>query len=366
MAPHRVLHVRITAGTGGGPEKTIVNSPRFLAGTGYEAEAAVLHPPGDPGFGVLAERAREAGCPLTGIGERGPISPRALGRLASLCRERGITIWHGHDYKSNLYGVLLRRRLGLHLVTTVHGWVRHTWKTPLYHAVDRWCLRRHGQVVCVSRDLFESCTELGVAPERLHLIENAIDTERFTRRASARASGRLRIGAVGRLSEEKGFALLIEAVERLVAEGLDLELTIAGEGHLRDELTRRIAATAEPERFRMAGFCEDTRALFEGFDLFCLSSLREGLPNVVLEAMAMEVCVLATRSGGMEAFARDGVDALLVDPGSADELAEGIARLAGDPALRAALARAARERVCREVDFGGRMERMVEVYERLD
>ncbi|MDP6539224.1 MAG: glycosyltransferase [Planctomycetota bacterium] len=362
----RILHVRITTGTGGGPEKTIVQSPRFLAGTGFEAEAAVLHPHDDPGFPVLERRAAEAGCPLTGIAERGPISPRALARLAALCREREIGIWHGHDYKSNLYGVLLRRRLGLRLVTTVHGWVRHTWKTPLYYAIDRWTLRHHDQVVCVSRDLFERCAATGVAPERLHLIENAIDTTAYTRRTPAGATGRLRIGAVGRLSEEKGFDLLIEAVERCVAEGLDLELTIAGEGHLRGALEQRIAAAAEPRRFRLVGFREDTRALFEGFDLFCLSSLREGLPNVVLEAMAMEVPILATRSGGMDAFANDGTDALLIEPGSAGELAAGIARLARDPDLRARLARSGRERVCREVDFSRRMERMVEVYERLD
>ncbi|HJP02730.1 MAG TPA: glycosyltransferase family 4 protein [Planctomycetota bacterium] len=366
MAQRSVLHVRITTGAGGGPEKTIVHSPRFLAGTDFEAEVAVLHPPGDPGFAILEERAREARCPLTGIPERLPVSPRALGRLADLCRERGVRIWHGHDYKSNLYGVLLRRRLGLGLVTTVHGWVRHTWKTPLYHAVDRWALRRHDQVVCVSRDLYERCADLGVAAERLHLIENAIDTEAFTRREPARASGRLRIGAVGRLSEEKGFSLLIEAVEQLIAEGLDVELSIAGEGHLRGQLEQRMAATAEPERFRLAGFESDTRALFEGFDLFCLSSLREGLPNVVLEAMSMEVPVVATRAGGMSAFATDGVDALLVEPGSAARLAEGLARLARDPALRARLARAARERVRAEFDFRRRMERMVEVYERLD
>ena len=105
--------------------------------------------------------------------------------------------------------------------------------------------------------------------------------------------------------------------------------------------------------------------MFECFDLFCLSSLREGLPNVVLEAMAMEVPVLATRCGGIEAFGRDGTDMLTVPAGSADALAGGLRRLAGDAGLRERLAKTARARIEAEFSFRRRMERMAEVYERL-
>jgi glycosyltransferase involved in cell wall biosynthesis len=157
----------------------------------------------------------------------------------------------------------------------------------------------------------------------------------------------------------------MEAVDRLVGEGLELELWIAGEGAEREALERRRAALRRPERVRLLGFREDTVALFEAFDVFCLSSLREGLPNVVLEAMAMEVPVLATRSGGMQGFARDGEDALLCDPGSADELAVGLRRLAGDAALRRRLAQAARQRIAREHAFAQRMRKVVAVYDRL-
>lgn len=364
--PIGVLHVRIVTGAGGGPEKTILNSPRHLAGTRYRALVAYLHPPGDPGFGVIEERARAQGCPLLAIPERLPIDPRVLVRLARHCRAHGVRIWHGHDYKSNLYGVLLRPLLGLKLVTTVHGWVKHTRRTPLYYAVDRWTLKRHDQVICVSQDLFERCRELGVRADRLTHVENAIDTEEFRRRTPrATGSGPLRIGAVGRLSEEKGFLFLIEAVERLVAEGLDLELAIAGEGDQEAVLRQRSAASPCAARIRLLGFQRDVRALFEGFDVFCLSSLREGLPNVVLEAMAMEVPVLATRSGGMEAFARDGEDALLCAPGSSAELADGLRKLATDHELRARLASNARARVEREFSFARRMQRIVAIYDRL-
>ena len=373
--PIHVLHVRIVTGTGGGPEKTILNSPRHLEGTRYRESACWLHAPGDPGIALLEAKARERGCPFFAIEDPHPYDLRTLLRLAQLCREQEVRVWHGHDYKSNLFGVLLAKLCDLRLVTTVHGWVKHTEKTPLYFAVDRFALRRYGEVVAVSQDLFDECLRIGVAPDRLALIENAIDPDEFQRSRAPRESplrdsaalrgGRLLVGAVGRLSEEKGFHLLIEAVERAIDAGCDLELWIAGEGDQEERLRGQIEASRHRDRVKLLGFRADGRALFEAFDLFALSSIREGLPNVVLEAMAMEVPVLATRCGGMEAFARDGEDALLVPAGSADALADGLVRLARDPGLRTRLARSARARIETQQSFASRMRRFVGVYDRL-
>lgn len=359
-----VLHVRIVTGAGGGPEKTILNSARHFAGTRYRETACWIHDPGDRGIELLEERARESDCPFVAVADPHPFDVRTLFRMAELCRERGIRIWHGHDYKSNLFGVLLARLCGLSLVTTVHGWVHHTAKTPFYFAVDRFALRRHAQVVAVSSDLHAECLSLGVPPDRLTLVENAIDTQEFRRRNGARSAGRLVVGAVGRLAEEKGFHLLVEAVERAVDAGADLELRIAGEGEEEARLHARISSSRHASRMRLLGYQKDVRGLFESMDLFALSSIREGLPNVVLEAMAMEVPVLATRCGGLEAVGRDGEDMLLVPAGSVEALASGLVRLASEPALREGLARAARARVVRDFGFDRRMRRFVEIYDR--
>ena len=72
----------------------------------------------------------------------------------------------------------------MRLVTTVHGWVHHTQRTPLYYAIDRMCLRHYEAVVCVSEDLYAACRKLGVSENRCQLIENAIDTEQFSRKLS--------------------------------------------------------------------------------------------------------------------------------------------------------------------------------------
>ncbi|MBI5362599.1 MAG: glycosyltransferase family 4 protein [Planctomycetes bacterium] len=368
-----VLHTRIVSGTGGGPEKTILNSPRFLEGTRWREAALYLHAPLDPGIEVLRERAKARRCPFHTLADKYPFDPRTLKQCADLCRELGVVIWHGHDYKSNLFGVLLRKRCDLRLFTTVHGWVKYTRKTPLYFAVDRWSIRRYEEVVCVSQDLFDECARFGVSKEKLTLVENAIDTDEFRRAGAPSASplrasmpaGRLLVGAVGRLSEEKGFHHLITAVERAIERGLELELWIAGEGDQKPRLEAQIAASRHAARMKLLGFQKDALQLFEALDVFALSSLREGLPNVVLEAMAMEVPVLATRCGGMEAFAEDGEDALLVGTDSADELERGLARLAEDAALRQRLATTARAKIERDYSFARRMQRFAALYERM-
>jgi glycosyltransferase involved in cell wall biosynthesis len=360
-----VLHVRIASGAGGGPEKTIMNSPRHLVGSDYRAIVVYLYPPGDEGFEVIRQRAREKECPLEGLPESLPIDPRVLWRLLRICKKEGVDIWHGHDYKSNLYGVLLRPFARFRLVTTVHGWVKHTSRTPLYYSIDRWTLPRHKQVIAVSSDLYDASRLAGVKEERLSLIENAIDTDEFQRTRERTKQGRLRIGAVGRLSEEKGFDLLIRAVETLIDEGFEIELAIAGEGDQEEALAAQIKASPHAQHLKLLGFQSDTRALFDSFDVFCLSSLREGLPNVVLEAMSMGLPMVATRSGGMQTFAKDGDDAILVDPGSALELVNGLRPVLASEDRRDKLAQAARARVVTDCSFAHRMERVVEIYDRL-
>lgn len=368
-----VADVRVVRGSGGGPDKTILNSPRFLDGMGYRNLCVYMHPVGDPGLDQLRRKAAAWQAPLIAVPEAGPWDARVLPRLLNVCRREQVTIWHGHDYKSNLFGLLLKRFWPMRLVTTVHGWVHHTSRTPLYYCLDKLSLPQYEQVICVSPDLYDECLAVGVRRERCFLVENGIDVNEFAPRSTKLhakqrlgfATERLLVGAAGRLSAEKGFDLLMRAVARLVQQGHDLELCIVGEGDERPRLEALIGELGCGERIRLLGYRSDLRDLYEAMDLFALSSIREGLPNVLLEAMAMGTPVLATRIAGVPRLVEDGVNGLVVTPGSVDELVDGMGRLVREPALRQRLAQAGRSTIEERYSFAVRMEKIRDLYDEL-
>jgi glycosyltransferase involved in cell wall biosynthesis len=365
-----VLHVRGVTGYGGGPEKTILNSPRFLRSLGYRCECAYMHPPTDGSFENLSKRAQRAQADLVSIPDRGAWDWRVLSSLIKTCRQRRVAIWHGHDYKSNVFGLIARRFWPMKLVTTVHGWVEHTRRTPVYYAIDRFCLARLDEVICVSDDLHQSCLEYGVRSDRCRWIANAIDDDEFKRQiprpVMASAEGKpLLLGSMGRLSNEKGFDLLIQAIAELNSAGLACRLQIAGEGPERSELARMIQSLSCKGQVELLGQVSDVKAFFESLDAFVLSSRREGLPNVLLEAMAMEVPVVATRIAGIPKLIESGRSGILVESESVEELKRGIRVLVIDSALRDRLAEEGRKTIEQSFSFRRRMERIAAVYDQV-
>ena len=368
-----VFDARVVTGSGGGPDKTILNSPRFLTPLGYRMLCGYLTPPNDPGYADIERKAAKYGAPLFTIPDRGATDLRVVPKLLKVCREENVAIWHGHDYKTNALGLLLNRFWPMRLVTTLHGWVKNTARTPLYYRIDRLCLPRYERVFCVSEDLYDAARRSGVARGKCVLLENGIDTAEYARlRSTAEAkallgvpAGEFLIGAVGRLSPEKGFDLLIRSVKLLRDAGHPVRLHIVGEGDDRPRLEALRAELALGESVSLPGWRSDVRGDFEAMDLFALSSLREGLPNVVLEAMALGVPCLATRIAGVPKLIEHGVSGELVPPGDGPALTAGILRLLNDSELRLRYAGAGRAAIEARYDFARRIEHLARAYDDL-
>lgn len=368
-----ILHTRVVTGTGGGPEKTILNSPRILRQYDVDSACLFMRPPGDPGFATLKTKAAAAEAPIIGIDDRGPLDLNVVRQCVRICRQRNVRVWHAHDYKSNALGLLVRLFHRMHLVTTAHGWVRFTSRTPLYYRIDRFCMKRYDQVICVSQDLFDTGQNLGIRNDRLTLIDNAILVDDYDGSPATAAErsrfgispDHLLLGAVGRLSEEKGFDHLIHAVHRLTQAGRKVGLVIAGEGHLKEPLQKQINQLGLQDVVKLVGFLNDPRQLYRAIDVFVLSSLREGLPNVVLEAMATRRAVVATNCNGIPRLVQDGVNGLVIPTDSVQALQEAILRCLQSPSLREELAAAGRSTIEQQFSFTTRMEQVVNVYRRL-
>jgi glycosyltransferase involved in cell wall biosynthesis len=368
-----ILDARVVTGSGGGPDKTLLNSPRFLEPLGYRMLCAYLHPPGDAGYDAIRKNAERYKAPLISIPDRGPWDWRVITESLAVCKREKVAVWHGHDYKTNALGLLLKRFWPMRMVTTVHGWVHHTTKAKIYYRVDQKCLPRYERVLCVSEDLLEVSRQCGVPEQNLVLLENGIDADdyRRTRPPAAAKSAlgfrpdRFLIGAVGRLEDEKGFDILLHSIAELVRGGDNVHLVIVGEGGARASLERLTTELRLADRVTLPGWRTDVRAYFEAMDAFALSSYREGLPNVVLEAMALEVPVVATRVNGVPRLVQDGRTGLLVEAGDSEGLAVALKALIHNEGLRDLFRIAGRRTVEGRYSFRARMQKLKQIYDEL-
>lgn len=229
---------------------------------------------------------------------------------------------------------------------TIHGF--HDFVDPAESRLDLKA-RDAAQVLCIS-DFTRSQLCLVTDPDlwtRFHVARCGIDLNTFSFRPPRVPDGMATVLAVGRLSPEKGFDVLIEALAYLKRQGVPQYLTLIGDGPLRSSLEDAAKHFAVFDLIEFAGELPpaEVRARLERADLFCLPSFSEGLPISIMEAMAIGVPVVTTWIAGIPELAEDGVTALTVPPARADALADALRRLADDEPLRKRLARAARLRV---------------------
>ena len=179
------------------------------------------------------------------------------------------------------------------------------------------------------------------------VVRTGVDLGRFTPGESRIGRKRVHILSVGRLHPVKGFKHLITAVAMLMGKDLDFECSIMGEGPERENLQDQIRdlGVEEHVRIRRAIGHEEMPEVFAGADIYVLSSLSEGLPVVLMEAMASGIPVVSTRITGIPELVEEGVSGLLVPPGDPAALAEAVAGLIADPIARHEMGRAGRIRV---------------------
>jgi len=204
-------------------------------------------------------------------------------------------------------------------------------------------------LVANTRDIVAYIVKQGWPADRVHYLPNfaAHETVEAVPRASLATPADAPLAlALGRLHRSKGFDVLIEAVARVER----LHLWLAGEGGERGALERRVQALGLGGRVRFLGWREDAAALMAAADVLVSSSRHEPLGNVVIEAWAAGVPVVATASEGPRVLIRDGETGLIVPIEDADALARALARLIADPALGSALA--AGGRAAWQAEFG--------------
>lgn len=273
--------------------------------------------------------------------------------LWSDCRRRGVGHVHVHFANPAADVAMLAARFG-----------GTSWSFTMHGPAELADVRGHRLREKVESAAFAACTSDFVrsqllsaagygARARLPVVRTGIDVDGFAVRAAGeRDPGPLRLLNIGRLAPVKGQGVLIEAVALLAQRGVDAHATIVGPGTEEDALRVLAREAGVEDRIELTGPVgqDDIQALYERADVFCSPSFAEGLPLVLIEAMAKGVPVIATTIMGIPELVEHERTGLLLAPGRPDLLADAVERLVAEPELAARLAVAGREKVVADFD----------------
>ena len=272
---------------------------------------------------------------------------------------------HLHTHFASTVGLIVARTFPVTMSATFHG--TGEFENPeafrlrekVHASLFSCAISRHG----LSRLMYSSGRPQWA---KLELTPLGVDLAEFAPRPFRANPSPFQIVCVGQLAPVKGQHVLIRAVDALLREGHDVLLRLVGDGPDRSELKREVEARGISRSILFSGNVDQDklRGIYREADTLVLSSFSEGLPVVLMEAMAMEIPCIATWVAGVPELIRDGVNGLLAPPGDEQSLARAILRLKNDPALRLRLAQEGRRAVLEGYDLARNAEHLAEVFRR--
>ncbi|MBM9616719.1 glycosyltransferase [Desulfobulbus rhabdoformis] len=300
-------------------------------------------------------------------------SVRALCQFAD---ENDFSLIHSHGYKGNiLLGLMPFTGRTLPLVATLHGW---TWtgklnRMMLYEWLDTLSLHKVNHVVVVNAHMLLHHRLRSIPSHKKSVIFNGLNFSSLSPKQKIPISddvsnfikNRFTIVAVGRLSPEKGFSLLIEAVADLIHDEQDIQLLILGEGNLRDSLTAQANTLGISCRVMMPGYVTSVLPYLQRCQLFAMPSLTEGLPMALLEAMFVKIPIVASRVGGIPSALLDGDAGLLIDSGDKEALTHSIRIIYSQPQSFAEMVQRAQTHALTEFTAQRMAEGYLDIYEQV-
>lgn len=375
MAEIRLLELRSTYKWGGGPDKTILLSAERHTKSRVSVVVAYIRDARDHEF-VIGQKARDRGLTFYELVEHGKLDLRVLQAIRDIVIRHDINLIHGHDYKSDLFAWLVRLsmwRRRIALVSTAHAWVILGLRGALYRRLDLFLMKRFDRLIAVSHATKAEMVAGGVPVEKIRMIHNGIDTEAWSprRRTSAfreelgLAGAFPVIGYVGRINSEKDLETWLHAASIVARKYPQSRFVIVGDG--RDGVTgaglqRLTSELGIGEQVLFPGYRSELQSVYSAFDIFMLSSRREGLPNSLLEAMAMGLPVVTTDVAGAKELVANGQTGFVLPQGDASGLGRALLALVEDSQLHQRMGEEGRKRVEREFSFGNRMRLIEDFY----
>ena len=353
--PQIPIAVVMTSFDAGGTERQMLELARRLDRSRWNVHLACLNARG-PWKEAAATAAPIAQFPISGFGR--PETCRQALAFARWCVRQRIEVVHTADFYTNVFAlpaaafarvpVRIGSRRGL-----------NTDRTTTQLAMQRAAFKCAHAVVTNSRAVAGQLAAEHVRAGKVVVVPNGIELDAFT--PAAASAKRREVLVVANLRPEKGYDVLVDAAQRLLADYPDAHFRCVGTGGERENLQAQATARGVAHAFTWMGARDDVPALLAQADLFVLPSRTESMPNSVLEAMAARLPVIASAVGGVPEVIDDGRTGLLFRAGDAAALAEGMARVMRDPDLGTELGNNARNEVRENYSF----DRMVKAIDSL-
>lgn len=380
----RIMDLRGTYKGGGGPDKTVLNSAAQHDPERVHVLVTYLRRPDDREF-QIPEMASKLGINYVDLCDRSMLDLRCLRELAALVDRHKLELVHSHDEKTLLYAFILRlMRPGLRIIHTCHSHaVMRRGEFSSLAAYLKFKARQKLQIrlmkqhmkpiITVSNDTRDRLTASGLDEGQVAVLHNGIDTTVWRRTGSrgvlreelGLAEDAFLVGTVARITPEKDLNTFYEVARRVASEFPRVRFVVVGDGY-GDELERArldVARLGLADLVHFTGHRNDLRDVYASFDVFLMTSVTEGLPNTLLEAMALGVPCVSTNVGGIPELLYDGEGGYLASAGDAEELARRVLQLLRSDRLRERFSRECRDRIERHFSFGLRVRVMEDYYE---
>ena len=306
-------------------------------------------------LGTLGEQLRQEGYPLEILGRRSGLDWRCSLRLTRFLRLHQVSVIHAHQYTPFFYGITARLLYPRPAILfTEHG--RHFPDYPRRKRMlfNRLMLRRRDRIVGVGRAVRQALIQNeGISPHRVSVVYNGIDLQRYGSANQERAAVRKEMGLepddfvilqVARMDYLKDHATAIRTIARLASPCPRVKLLLAGEGPELEKVQGQVDNLNVSSQVKFLGLRKDVPRLLAAADLFLLTSISEGIPLTVIEAMAAGLPVVATRVGGMGELVQEGTTGMLASSGDDAGLADHVLKLIADPARRSRMGEQGRQR----------------------
>ncbi len=329
MIPLRILQLISSTGFFGA-ENVVVQLSKELSQAGLKLHVGVFRNRQNPHTEV-ADRAEELSLKAKVFPCNGRFDPRAMLQIRKFIKGKRIDLIHCHGYKANFYALMAASFTRLPLITTCHNWIGSGFKMKFYERLDKIILRRFNKIIAVSDEIKEEILDSRIPKSKVSVINNGIDLSRFKgiRKTNIREEFKIAprnkiVGTIGRLTKEKGHIYLLQVAKEVSKKFLDTTFLIVGDGILREKLMEQAKAMGLEDKVIFTGFRKDIPEILSLMDVFVLPSLIEGLPMVLLEAMAARKPIVATSVGEIPKILEQGKLGVLVKPKDVRALADAI------------------------------------------